>query len=176
MFQVKTYEVHDYLYVPKLDGSESFTQISGTTTVNNGVMSGGSGYIYPFPNTTDWELSFKALSSGVNCALVLIKVGTNARGKDILQIITDVNRYAQGYAYVGTSQTASTSRFATVSLNEWHDYIIKKQNGSITLQVDNSTPVNISWSLISSLDELGIGVDTWTSSSMSIKEIFLKPL
>ena len=166
----KTFVVHDYLWVPALDGTETIHQVQGTTTISNGEMSGGSGYIGAFDNTGNWELSFKAKWSNGSCGIWLIKSDETSRdSNDVLMLQGSI------YAHVGGSGSAVGAFSPYLSANTYHDITVTKNGTTLSIKGDNQSPVNITWSLATTLSTLSIGVDAWGGTSY-IKDIVVKPL
>ena len=169
---IQTYEIRDYLYVPKLDGTETIHQLSGTTTISNGEMSGGSGFIGAFDNTGDWELSLKAQFSGSNCGFWIIASNDTTRDNNACKLVSG---NMSVYPYINGNQGSLTRMSNQVSYNVYHTWTIRKENNVLTFKYDDESARSVDWSLINSLSTLGIGVDTWGHTA-TIKDIVVKPL
>ena len=164
----KTFVVHDYLFVPKLDGTDSKYQIIGTTTISNGEMSGGSGYLSTaWNNSNDWVLTCDFKFDNNNCALLLIKPNETSRDKNEIMV-----RNTNCYSYV--NGVSSTIGSLSLSANNYYNVEITKQSSTITIKVNNQT-ITTSWTLASTLESMCIGVDTWANTA-TIKNIIVKPL
>ena len=166
----KTYStIQDYLYVPKLDGTESIYQMQGTTTIANGEMSGGSGYLTTaFLNSNNWELSFDGKLTNAQCGFWIIKSDETQRDKnDILIIRSTIYTHVNGSG-------SETTLGRTLDTN-YHHFKITKNGNNFTLVIDDLITVNFTWSLGTTLNDLCIGVDSWGGVS-TIKNIVVKPL
>ena len=154
MIVSKTYTIHDYLYVPKLDGTETIHQVQGTTTISNGEMYGGSGYIRAFDNTGNWELTMQCKWSSSSCGIwCLIKSDETSRDKnDLLLIPNTIYRHVNGSSTYDSGFGMSTGTYYTVK--------IVKNNDSISVTANNVTKT-FTWSLATSLSTLSVGVDAW---------------
>ena len=168
----ETYSVYDYLQVPTLNGDNIY-QISGTTTVSNGEMGGGSAYLsLGFDNTGDWELTCKVKFSGSNCCLAVFPHGETSRDNNELGV--------QGYNTttfwnVNGTYNRLYDNGRHLSYNTYYTLVIKKENGAITTLIDGVSR-SPSWS--PSTSELHIGVGGWGTSgnTCTIKDIVVKPL
>ena len=169
-FVSESFVVHDYLWVPKLDGTETIHQVQGTTTISNGEMYGGSGYIGAFENTGNWELSFKAKWSNGSCGIWLIKSDETSRDKnDILML------YGSIYGHVNGSGSSIGAFSPSLSTNTYHNIIITKNGSTLSIKADARSSFNVNWSLASTLSTLSVGVDAWGGTA-TIKDIVVKPL
>ena len=170
MFVSKTYSIQDYLYVPKLDGSETIHQISGTTTISDGEMSGGSGYIGAFDNTGNWEITMQCKWGSDSCGIWLIKPTETSRdSNDVLLLKNTIYRHANG------GGEGSTTGFSNqCSPNTWYTVKYTKNGNNLTITRNNESKT-VTWSLLNTLSTLSIGVDAWGGTS-SIKDIVVKPL
>ena len=159
--------------MPKLDGTESIYQISGTTTHTGGEMGGGSGYLLTsFDNSGDWELTAQAKFSGQNCCIGVFKDGATAREQNEMGI-TAYKTTSFWYTNGTYSDLYSDGRH--LSANTYYTTTIKKQNGTITTTINGVTRT-LSWS--SGTSPLHIGVGGWgtTGNVCTIKDIVVKPL
>ena len=171
-FVTETYTVQDYLQVPSLNGDNIY-QISGTTTVSNGEMGGGSAYLsLGFDNTGDWELTCKVKFSGSNCCLAVFPDGETSRDSNELGV--------QGYNTttfwnVNGVYNRLYDNGRHLSYNTYYTLVIKKENGAITTLIDGVSR-SPNWS--PSVSSLHIGVGGWGTSGnvCTIKEIVVKPL
>ena len=67
------------IYQPALDGTETKKQISGTTTISNGVMSGGASYLTGgWDNTGNWQCTFDAYIPNDNAAVGVMSLSIGA--------------------------------------------------------------------------------------------------
>jgi len=175
MFRIFVSEIcsiHDYLYAPKLDGTESISQISGTTSISNNELHGGSGYLSTaWDNTGNWEVSFKAKWGGGNCAIGLFKPTETSRDNNGL-VLAPYN-YSL-FAYVNGTGTSNQQGSSSIPYNNWYDVKFTKNGSTITMTCNGITK-SITWSLASTLSTMCIGVDTWGHTAY-IKEIVVKPL
>ena len=173
---IQTYEVHDYLFVPLLDGTEQIYQINGTTTISNGEMSGGSSFLLTsFDSTGDWEITGKVKYSGNNCCVhILPPTQTSREGNELAMTAFRTSTF---WYNNGTFNELYTER-RHLTANQYYDFSIKKENGVITTTIDNLTRTVSNWSIISSASSLSIGVAGWSTSGnvCTIKDIVVKPL
>ena len=173
MSLIQTYSLYDYLFAPTLDSSTSFYQISGSTSISNGEMSGGSARLLSaWDNTVDWELTFQAKKSGSNCGVWIIDSSDTSRDTDCVKLV----QLSTPYAYVNGSDTHNYGDLGALSNNTYYSYTITKQNGVLKIKREgSSTELTVNWSLLSSLTSMAIGVDTWGHTA-TIKDIVVKPL
>ena len=169
-FVTESFVVHDYLWVPQLDGTETIHQVQGTTTISNGEMYGGSGYIGAFDNSNNWELSFDGKLTGDNCGLWLIKSDETSRDTNDVLLIR-----GNTYTHINGSATAHGNVGTVLSANTYHSFKYTKNGNNLTIVVDNTYTKTIQWSLLSTLSTLAIGVDSWGGTA-TIKNIVVKPL
>ena len=163
--------VHDYLWCPKLDGTETIHQVQNTTTIANGEMYGGSGYIGAFDNTGNWEMTFQAKFSNTSCGIWLIKSDeTNRDSNDILFIRETIYRHANGSGE-GSPQYPYEGR---LSSNTYYEFKLTKNGNTLSIQVASRSG-SFTWSLLNTLSTLSVGVDAWGGTSY-IKDIVVKPL
>ena len=169
IFLQETYEIEDLLFYPKLDGTETIYQVQGSTTVTNGEMYGGSGYLSNgFDNTGNWEMTFQAKWSNTRCGIWLIKDTETSRDKnDVLMIPNRV------YAHVNGSNVFNQQLY-NVSQNTYYTFKLTKNNDTLTIEV-NGNSSNLTWSLLNTLSTLTVGVDSWGGTSY-IKNIKVKAL
>ena len=163
----ETYSIQDYLFVPKLDGTESISQIQGSTTVSDGVMGGGSAFLTNgFDNANNWVLEadvYIDYQSGIWIT------PTDATARDTNQFLIVGS---QIYPYVNGQYTLSSS-FTSIH-RRWTTITVTKNGNTLIFKANNET-VSVNWSIATSASELSVGVDAWGGSS-SIKNIVVKPL
>lgn len=172
-FVSETYSIHDYLWVPKLDGTETIHSVNGTPIISNGELSSNgnhSGYIGAFSNTGNWEITLKAKWSNSNCGVWLIKSDeTNRDSNDVLLLRGTIYRHANG------SGEGSTTSFNTgCNDNTWYTITYTKNGNNLTIS-RNGDSKTVTWSLLTTLSTLSIGVDAW-NGTVTIKDIVVKPL
>ena len=164
----ETYAIEDLILYPKLDGTEQLTQISGTTTVSNGEMSGGSSYLTNgFSNTGNWRCTLQFKASNNNCAMIIIKDGETAVNMNQLLVHTQE---------IAVSVNGTTTRTTGLpsSYNTWYDLEIVKNGSDITVTMGTVTKT-VSWSLAETLNSLCVGLQTWNGTS-TIRNIKVKAL
>lgn len=163
----------DYIYKPLLNGSETIKQISGTTTVTDGVMSDGCGYLNAgFDNSGDWVLECDVLFTGRGgTGFMVVNSGTNARDRNHLQISSSgtINTVSNG------SYEINSLNLFTVTANTWYHVKIVKNNDNAIVTVDNNTQT-ITWSNLTNASRLCVGVDKWGNNYTQVKNIIVKPL
>lgn len=175
MFLSETYTIHDYLQVPKLDGTESIYQISGTTSHSNGEMSGGSSYLTNgFDNSGDWELTCQVKFSGNNCAVLLFPPSSTSRDTNEM----GVTAYYQNRVIWYNNGSFSNISGSNMNINTFHELHIVKNGSSLVVSINNATHTVSSWNQTSSASKLHIGLGSWTTSgnTATIKDIVVKPL
>ena len=136
-------------------------------------MSGGSGFIGPFDNTGDWEITLQAKFSNTNCGIGLYAPTDTTRDNNCVKVIGGSDRKI--YAYVNGTEVTQNVKLYLTSYNTYEDYTIKKSNDVLTFQKGTDTAKTVSWSLINTLSTLAIGVDSWGHTA-TIKNIVVKPL
>ena len=171
------YKLFKYEWIIPLDGTESKRQISGSTTISNGEMRGGSSYLtdYPIPLTEDWELSFEGKHSPYYCAIQLVHDGVTSRDTRCMKVqrSTRTEIYVTG---ISTGQKWFTN-VTSMNANTYYPITITKQNNQISIKYNNFeqiiTPED--WDLINATGNLHIGVDTWggTAYLKNVKLIYI---
>lgn len=175
ILQSEIFVLKDYLYVPKLNGTESIYQISGTTTISNGEMSGGSSFLTAgFDNTGDWELTGKVKFSGNNCSFMLIPPTETSRDNNEMGLSAFTTKT---FWYNSGTYGELYNLGRHLSPNIYYDFKIKKENNALTTLIDGITRTGFNWFSISS-QRLCIGIGGWASTGnvCTIKEIVIKPL
>ena len=178
----KTYVIEDYAWIPKLDGTETKRQISGSTSINNGIMSGGSSYITSFSidNSKDWEITLDAKFSGNGCGVVIVKSGTTVRDKNSLLLVNNKSTSDNHSGWlikedgVPTKNTGLNIRYP--AYNTYASCLFKKQGEEYSVTLDKTyTMTHTAPSFAATCPELCIGVDTW-GATCSLKNIKVKYL
>lgn len=148
------------LYQPLLDGTEAITQISDTTTVSDGIMSGGCGYLTDgWNNSGDWKLSFECKFNSVDCSAIFILPPTSDK-RDYTELqITSQYHHKIASMVKGTS---TTTDYATglVQTDTWIPVTVTKKDKNYTWNI-NGTDYTVTWNY--DTDKICIGVDTWGS-------------
>lgn len=166
----KTYTIEDCLFAPSLTGTESKYQIQGTTTISNGEMSGGSGYLTTaWDNTQNWKVSFDMKIHNATGGIILIKPSETSRDTNELMILG-----SRIYQYVNGSSSYVTNS-ANLSNDTWYSVEITKNGSQASVKIGSTTDT-ISWSLLNTLSTMCIGVDSWSTGSSYVKNIKVKPL
>lgn len=158
-----TVTTQTYLYAPALDGTETLTQLSGTTTVSNGVLSGGAGYLATgWSNSVDYELTFEGLfESNDYSAICLYFNNPSSRDRNNLQILSS---YEHRIAVHKGSTSYNRGTISTTTPNTWSTYKLRRTGSSFTLQIDNNTASTHTYDFTGSTYNnvnISIGVDTW---------------
>ena len=158
-----TVTVQTYLYAPALDGTETLTQLSGTTTVSNGVLSGGAGYLATgWSNSVNYELTFEGLfESNDYSAICLYFNNPNSRDRNNIQILSS---YEHRIAAHKGSTGYNRGTISTTTPNTWSTYKLRRTGSSFTLQIDNNTATTHTYDFTGSTYNnvnISIGVDTW---------------
>ena len=166
--------VSTHLFAPALDGTDPFYQITGTTTIANGEMSGGAGYLTTgWDNTVDWKLTFDGkVTKNDGEAFTLHIPNTTQRDKNCIKIMCPT--YNSVYYYNNNGSGSSNGSFPSYSTNTWYTFIVRKTGTTMTITVNNNTSNSISYNL-SSASIVCLGVDTWGGSA-SIKNVTVDPL
>lgn len=169
----ETFTVQDYLWVPKLDGTETIHQVNGSPVISNNELSSDgnhSGYIGAWDNTGNWELTFQAKWSNGNCGIWIIKPNeTNRDSNDLLMLAGRLYKHANG-----SSEGNYISFTGSYYYGTYYPIKLTKNGNNLTLEYLNQS-YSVSWSLISTLSSLCIGVDAWNGTSY-VKDIVVKPL
>lgn len=169
------------IYQPALDGTESKYQLTGSTTIANGEMYGGSSYLTAgWNNTGNWELTCKFKPTGAGCGIVLVLPNTTSRDKDNLLLQRGTSKM-ELFIHTGTSTTSEdrTTFSSFSSTNVWYDVTITKTSStSLTVAVSNGSTTetnSYSWSNLSST-LMCIGLDKWSTGTSYIKDIKVEAL
>ncbi len=160
------------IYAPLLDGSESKYQITGSTTIANGEMYGGSAYLTTaWDNTENWKLTYQQLAESSGCGVYLKLPNSTRRDYDEILIAQQVqNEGIVPYIYTGSIVTTEDRQtFKQFNqFNKWYNVTITKtSNNTCTISISNgeTTLSNTYTSNILSSSQLCIGVDTWSGIS-----------
>ena len=181
MILSETY-IQCYTKIWKLDGTETKTQITGTTTIKDGIMKGGSAYLtdYIIDNSKNWEITLDASFGGSGSAFVIVKQGTKARDENRIMYAWQSNT-SQIYSTLlihaddMTMARDALSDRQPSSTNTYAHFIIKKEGNIYSISVNNYLLSASAPDFASICPNLCIGVDTW-GSSCSLKNIKIKYL
>lgn len=165
-----------------LDGTETKTQISGSTSISNGIMSGGASYITSskIDNSRDWEITLDAKFSGNGCGVWLIKSGTTVRDKNRLIFVNNARTSNNRSAFLldedGQSQKYTQLDIRYPNYNTYTSCLFKKQGDIYSITLDDTYTMTLSTpTFATTCPELCIGVDSW-GATCSIKNIKIKYL
>ena len=171
-FLIETYSISDYLWVPALDGTETIHSVNGTPVISNGEFTSNgnnSGYIGAFSNTGNWAITLQAKWSNSNCGVWLIKSDETSRdSNDVLLLRGTIYRHANG------SGEGSSTSISDTSYNTYTEVKFTKNGNNLTITKPNASKT-VTWSLLTTLSTLSIGVDAW-NGTVTIKDIIVKPL
>ena len=162
--------VYPVLYQPALDGTESFTQVSGTTTIANGEMYGGTAFLNNgWDNSSDWKLTFQykaQYGTGMRIAPldqdrnIVYYNGLQLQNYDKNKISVFVNRRNNTYSVDANAYPNDT--YVPVT--------IVKNSSTFTITINNYT-YTVTWDN-SSYSNLCIGVYSWEKGYSSyVKDI-----
>ena len=157
------------IYQPSLDGTESKYQIQGTTTISNGVMSGGSGYLSTgWDNSIDWKLTFELRFDTQNdCGVLIIPNTVTSRDYNEVMILPPQQTSLWVRYQNGGSQFNSTSR--TITTDTWYEVTVTFIDDDLRLQMFG-TDTTVSASYLRNFANMALGVDSWGGSA-SIRNI-----
>ena len=169
----ETYSIEDCIFVIPFNGNESKKQISGTTTIANGEMRGGSAYLtdsrYLMNLKDNWVLTCDVKFGNANCDVQLVKQGVTSR---------DSNKVDVQYKQVFSVPSAKWYHFSqNCSYNVYYPVVWKNENGVLTITINGITTTidSTTWTLAGTDSNMGIGVDNWGGTSY-VKNVKLKPL
>ena len=162
------------IYQPSLDGTESKYQIQGTTTISNGVMSGGSGYLATgWDNSIDWELTFELRFDTQNdCGVLIIPNTVTSRDYNEVMILPPQQTSLWVRYQNGAGQFNYTSR--TITTDTWYQVTVTFIDNDLRLQMFG-TDTTVSASYLRNFANMSIGVDSWGGSA-SIRNIVVTDL
>ena len=157
------------LYAPKLNGTEQITTLTPTVSIQNNTLRGGSGYLsLGWDNTVLWELTFKFRG-----------VSTVAQGGFYIIAPTMVERDVTEFLYTGDSRiymytnrysVSSASFLGLGNITSWENIKFTKINSSSLVLKIGGIQATLSWSALSSLSRVCIGVDSW-GGTFEMKDI-----
>lgn len=160
------------IYQPALDGTETKKQISGTTTISNGVMSGGASYLTGgWDNTGNWKCTFDAYISNDGSAVGIYGHNETQRDKNMVKITGNYHHNITAYTNGSSVSSASTSN---VPQNTWFTIILTKNGTTLTCEMNNNS-YTVTWGQLTTLSEVHIGLDTWGNTA-KIRNIKVEPL
>ena len=155
------------IYQPALDGTETKKQISGTTTISNGVMTCGASYLTPgWDNTGNWKLTFEAKITNDQSAVAIYNPNDTQRDKNQIKITGNYHKNITSYTKGNTESSKTTS----VPIDTWFAIECVKNGNSLTATWNNNS-YTVTWTQLTTLSKVCIGVDTWgkCASIMNIK-------
>lgn len=154
------------IYQPALDGTETKKQISGTTTISNGVMTCGASYLTPgWDNTGNWKLTFEAKLTNDQSAVAIYNPNDTQRDKNIIKITGNYHKNITSY----TNGSAESSKTTSVPIDTWFAIECVKNGNSLTATWNNNS-YTVTWTQLTTLSNVCIGVDTWGNCA-SIRNI-----
>jgi hypothetical protein len=159
------------IYQPALDGTETKKQISGTTTISNGVMSCGASYLTPgWDNTGNWKLTFEAKLTNDQSAVAIYNPNDTQRDKNQIKITGNYHKNITSY----TNGSAESSKTTSVPVDTWFAIECVKNGNSLTATWNNNS-YTITWTQLTTLNTVCIGLDTWGNCA-SIRNIKVEAL
>lgn len=159
------------IYQPALDGTETKKQISGTTTISNGVMTCGASYLTPgWDNTGNWKLTFEAKITNDQSAVAIYNPNDTQRDKNQIKITGNYHKNITSYTNGNTESSKTTS----VPIDTWFAIECVKNSNSLTATWNNNS-YTVTWTQLTTLSTVCIGVDSWGQCT-SIRNIKVEAL
>ena len=159
------------IYQPALEGTESKYTISGSTTIENGVMSCGASYLTPgWDNTGNWKLTFEAKISNDGSAVSIYNPSDTQRDKNQIKITGNYHKNIASYTNGNTESSKTTS----VPVATWFAIECVKNGNSLTATWNNNS-YTVTWTQLTTLSTVCIGVDSWGQCA-SIRNIKVESL
>ena len=159
------------IYQPALDGTETKKQISGTTTISNGVMTCGASYLTPgWDNTGNWKLTFEAKLPNDQSAVAIYNPNDTQRDKNQIKITGNYHKNITSY----TNGSSESSKTTSVPVDTWFAIECVKNGNSLTATWNNNS-YTITWTQLTTLSKVCIGLDTWGQCA-SIRNIKVEAL
>ena len=160
--------VNSVLYQPALDGTESFTQVSGTTTIANGEMYGGVAFLNNgWDNSSDWKLTFQ-YKAQYGTSMWIAPLGQNRVDYNGLQL-KNYNDNEISVLVNGKNNKYSVDANAYPN-DTYVPVTIVKNSSTFTITINNYT-YTVTWDN-SSYSNLCIGVHSWEKGHSSyVKDI-----
>lgn len=156
------------LYQPALDGTESFTQVLGTTTIANGEMYGGVAFLNNgWDNSSDWKLTFQ-YKAQYGTGMWIAPLNQNRVNYNGLQL---KNYTTNEISVLINGKNNKYSVDANAYPNDTYVPVtIVKNSSTFTITINNYT-YTVTWDN-SSYSNLCIGVHSWEKGYSSyIKDI-----
>ena len=147
-----TVTVTNYLFAPKLDGTDSISDWGGsghTYTVTDGVIQARNvTFNDSWDNTIDWELTCE-MKANVNSGFEIVEASQTSADKYCLQCLEDGHLF---WNYIpGTSRTYQKISTST-STSDYQTIKIRKENGTYSWYINDTlqatTSVTDSWSSV----------------------------
>lgn len=151
--------VQTHLFAPALDGTEQITTLSGSTTVANGEMSGGTSYLTTgWDNSIDWELTFEAYYTGRDGEAIILPFD-NPNKRDYKSLAFMPPAYNNVYSNMENSRQTD-GNLNSVTQSSWLQFKVTRVGNTISVQIGNNTKTTHTYRF-SSYGMVSIGVDTW---------------
>ena len=168
-----TVTVSTHLFAPLLDGTDNIYTISGTTTVTDGVMSGGSSYLTDgWDNTIDWQLTFEAYHNARDGqAWGLYAPNQTQRDYNVGKFMPP--SYNKLYSYVNGS-SSQDGNFNGLTYGSWQSWTVTKIGNTLTVQIGDNAPTTHTYRY-SEYPTIHIGTDTW-GNTMKLRNIIVDPI
>ena len=168
-----TVTVSTHLFAPLLDGTDNIYTISGTTTVTDGEMSGGSSYLTDgWDNTIDWVLTFEAYHTARDGqAWGLYAPNQTQRDYNVGKFMPPA--YNKLYSCVNGS-SSQDGNFNGLTYGSWQSWTVTKTGNTLTVQIGNNTPTTHTYRY-SQYPTIHIGTDTW-GNIMKLRNIIVDPI
>ena len=169
-----TVTVQTHLYEPLLDGTETLKQLSGSTTVANGEMSGGAAYLVGgWDNTIDWELTFEGYYESRDGSAIGLYFGNpTQRDRNVAKIMPPT--YNRLYSYNSSGSSTQDGNFNSITVSTWLSFNIKKTGSTLTVKIGNNNATTHTFRYTSETN-VCIGLDTWSAVS-KIRNIIVDAL
>ena len=154
-----TVTAQTHLYAPQLDGTETIYQINGTTTVADGVMSGGTCYLTTgWDNTIDWELSFEAYYVDRDGESIQLSFGnpTQADYNCIRFLCPAYNRIQTNKP----STVYNDGSLNKVTQSTWLSFNVKRVGNNMTVKIGNNNATTHTYRF-SEFERVCIGTNSW---------------
>ena len=171
-----TVTVTNYLFAPKLDGTDSISDWGSNShsyTVSNNIITGRNvQFDETWDNTIDWELSYDVKAQH-NTGIHIVESTQTTQDKYCLQILEDGNTF-YNYKANGTSNT-QTKNYGTSSQSDYINVRVRKELGNYYIYLNDSL-----WDTVTVRDSwqrVRFTLYSWHSSNkINLKNITVVPI
>ena len=170
-----TVTVTNYLFAPKLDGTDSISDWGGrghTYTVTDGVIQARNvTFNDSWDNTIDWELTCE-MKANVNSGFEIVEASQTSADKYCLQCLEDGHLF---WNYIPVTSRTYQKISTSTSTSDYQTIKIRKENGTYSWYINDTLQATIS--VTDSWGSVKMAFHSWTNGRYCyLKNIEVVPI